>query len=107
MGPQKVAKTKEREEEKKKNDKKENISNVCVCLAIVCWKCIQEKLSLRHNHCFLCCIDGKVQEKEKSTKKKNTLKKIYFCTKVILSLAYVFISFCGLLYALFVEILKG
>ena len=40
-----------------------------VCLAIVCWKCIQEKLSLQHNHCFLCYIDVKVQENVKKKKK--------------------------------------
>lgn len=46
-------------------------------------KCNQEKLSL-YNHCFLCCI-----ETVKCQKKKHFEKKIYFCTKVILSLAYV------------------
>lgn len=72
------------------------------CLAIICSKnkCNQEKLSLWHNHCFLCCIDGKMFEFKKWEKKKNTWKKIYFCTKVILSLAHVLCSFPFLLWAL-------
>lgn len=41
-------------------------------------KCNQEKLSLWHNHCFLCCIDGKIFKWEKKRKKKTLGKRSIF-----------------------------
>lgn len=53
--------------------------------------CNQEEPSSRHNHRFLCCIDGKKKCSSWKWKRKKT--KIYFCTKVILSLASVLCLF--------------
>ena len=84
-------------EEKKIKVKTLNPPKCMCCLAIVCSKSvIRKKLSLWHNHCFLCCIDSKMfkwKKKRKRNKKKTLGKKIYFCTKVILSLACVLCSF--------------
>lgn len=44
-------------------------------------KCNQEKLSLWHNHCFLCCIDGKMFKWKKKEKKKKHLEKDLFLYK--------------------------
>lgn len=52
----------------------------CVCCLAICMfkKCNQEKLSLWHNHCFLCCIDSKMF---KWKKEKKTLEKDLFLYK--------------------------
>lgn len=54
----------------------------------------QKRLSSWHNHCFLSHKEQNLQVRGERKKKK---KKIYFCTKVILSLACVLL-FCGLSY---------
>ena len=69
-------------EEKKIKVKTLNPPKCMCCLAIVCSKSvIRKKLSLWHNHCFLCCIDSKMfkwKKKEKETKKKHLEKRSIF-----------------------------
>lgn len=51
-------------------------SKICVAWQLyVQKKCNQEKLSLWHNHCFLCCIDSKMFKFKKKRKGKKTLGK--------------------------------
>lgn len=67
-----------------------------LCVLNVIRKRRKIKLSSWHNRRFLCRIGGKKKKMFKWERKKKTLgagkKKIYFCTKVILSLACVLCS---------------
>ena len=100
-------------EEKKIKVKTLNPPKCMCCLAIVCSKSvIRKKLSLWHNHCFLCCIDSKMfkwKKKEKETK-KNTWKKDLFLYKgnFIPCLCTLFFPpfFCGPSYTLWKKLIQ-
>lgn len=61
--------------------------HLCVCVLI---QRDQKRLSSWHNHCFLSHKEQNLQLRGEKGKKK-----IYFCTKVILSLACVLFCFVG------------